>query len=131
MAAYAQPLIEASDGTVEAVNTAMHIAMLCWNLAILPHEEMDKMLGGMQQELQMGDQEFAHFRRDIIEPMIQRHHKMFPGLHRQAVERDEDAEPLAHMRLDRPARREAYPGTGRNAPCPCGSGKKYKRCCGQ
>jgi uncharacterized protein YecA (UPF0149 family) len=19
---------------------------------------------------------------------------------------------------------------GRNAPCPCGSGKKYKRCCG-
>lgn len=23
-----------------------------------------------------------------------------------------------------------YPGTPRNAPCPCGSGKKYKRCCG-
>ena len=21
--------------------------------------------------------------------------------------------------------------TGRNAPCPCGSGKKYKRCCGK
>jgi uncharacterized protein len=20
--------------------------------------------------------------------------------------------------------------TGRNAPCPCGSGKKYKKCCG-
>ncbi len=28
-----------------------------------------------------------------------------------------------------PARREA-PKIGRNAPCPCGSGKKYKRCCG-
>ena len=30
--------------------------------------------------------------------------------------------------------RDAQPGTGmapsRNAPCPCGSGKKYKRCCG-
>ena len=30
--------------------------------------------------------------------------------------------------------RDAVPGTGskpsRNAPCPCGSGKKYKRCCG-
>lgn len=24
-----------------------------------------------------------------------------------------------------------YAGTGRNAPCPCGSGKKYKRCCGR
>jgi uncharacterized protein len=22
------------------------------------------------------------------------------------------------------------PKTGRNEPCPCGSGKKYKRCCG-
>jgi len=25
---------------------------------------------------------------------------------------------------------EKYPGTSRSAPCPCGSGKKYKRCCG-
>lgn len=24
-----------------------------------------------------------------------------------------------------------YPGTGRNAPCPCGSGLKYKKCCGK
>lgn len=26
--------------------------------------------------------------------------------------------------------RHALPKVGRNAPCPCGSGKKYKRCCG-
>jgi SEC-C motif-containing protein len=25
---------------------------------------------------------------------------------------------------------QSSPGTARNAPCPCGSGKKYKRCCG-
>jgi preprotein translocase subunit SecA len=25
----------------------------------------------------------------------------------------------------------AYPGTGRNKPCPCGSGKKYKMCHGK
>ena len=25
----------------------------------------------------------------------------------------------------------ARPGVGRNDPCPCGSGKKYKKCCGQ
>ncbi len=29
-----------------------------------------------------------------------------------------------------PARRDA-PKVGRNDPCPCGSGKKYKRCCGK
>jgi SWIM/SEC-C metal-binding protein len=27
--------------------------------------------------------------------------------------------------------RVAETKVGRNAPCPCGSGKKYKRCCGQ
>jgi tetratricopeptide (TPR) repeat protein len=31
---------------------------------------------------------------------------------------------------DQPVRREA-PKVGRNDPCPCGSGKKYKKCCGQ
>ncbi|WP_197030781.1 SEC-C metal-binding domain-containing protein, partial [Halomonas sp. BC04] len=30
----------------------------------------------------------------------------------------------------RPVRREG-PKVGRNDPCPCGSGKKYKQCCGQ
>jgi uncharacterized protein YchJ len=25
---------------------------------------------------------------------------------------------------------EAKPEPGRNDPCPCGSGKKYKKCCG-
>jgi hypothetical protein len=29
------------------------------------------------------------------------------------------------------ARRPSSPKVGRNAPCPCGSGKKYKKCCGQ
>src|SRR4051794_17951231 len=38
------------------------------------------------------------------------------------------------MRASRPGdpdRREAMPGPGRNQPCPCGSGRKTKRCCGQ
>ena len=25
----------------------------------------------------------------------------------------------------------AQPAVGRNDPCPCGSGKKYKKCCGR
>ena len=32
--------------------------------------------------------------------------------------------------LETPVRREA-PKVGRNDPCPCGSGKKYKKCCGR
>jgi hypothetical protein len=29
------------------------------------------------------------------------------------------------------ARALKYAGVGRNAPCPCGSGKKFKKCCGK
>jgi SEC-C motif domain protein len=32
--------------------------------------------------------------------------------------------------LNQPFRRD-QPKIGRNDPCPCGSGKKYKKCCGQ
>jgi uncharacterized protein len=40
---------------------------------------------------------------------------------------------IAQMRASRvnPARQTTAPKTGRNDHCPCGSGKKYKRCCGQ
>jgi uncharacterized protein YecA (UPF0149 family) len=34
---------------------------------------------------------------------------------------DFDAFPMPYMRPD--------PKIGRNDPCPCGSGKKYKKCC--
>ena len=42
-------------------------------------------------------------------------------------EGDEDDEEYPPLRLA-PARRAGEP-VSRNAPCPCGSGKKYKRCC--
>ena len=34
---------------------------------------------------------------------------------------------VRYPRINRSAYRESI---GRNAPCPCGSGKKYKKCCG-
>ena len=42
-------------------------------------------------------------------------------------EEDEEDEEYPPLRLA-PDRREGKP-VSRNAPCPCGSGKKYKRCC--
>ena len=47
-------------------------------------------------------------------------------------EDEEDAPELMDEPLDEPVRpiiTEKAPG--RNDPCPCGSGKKYKRCCGR
>jgi uncharacterized protein YecA (UPF0149 family) len=33
------------------------------------------------------------------------------------------------MPLVRASDMKAFPQAGRNDPCPCGSGRKYKRCC--
>jgi uncharacterized protein YecA (UPF0149 family) len=35
------------------------------------------------------------------------------------------------MRPELYPRREYRQKVGRNDPCPCGSGKKYKKCCGR
>ncbi|HXG52631.1 MAG TPA: anaerobic sulfatase maturase [candidate division Zixibacteria bacterium] len=45
------------------------------------------------------------------------------------VEAGEPAEKLMEIVRARDARRPGA-GAGRNDPCPCGSGRKYKRCCG-
>jgi preprotein translocase subunit SecA len=37
---------------------------------------------------------------------------------------------VEHTRISSKAERDAYGNVERNAPCPCGSGKKYKRCHG-
>jgi len=68
---------------------------------------------------------------ETIEELTQSAHGLIPGL----VETLYDA----RLRLDQgplaaPAAGAAGPvmrgKTGRNEPCPCGSGKKYKKCCG-
>jgi preprotein translocase subunit SecA len=43
---------------------------------------------------------------------------------------DGEGEDQGEVALDLPVRR-SLPKVGRNEPCPCGSGKKYKNCCGR
>lgn len=50
---------------------------------------------------------------------IKRHYKMF----RETIEKE-----IEQSRAIQTSSKEEIP---RNAPCPCGSGKKYKRCCGK
>jgi len=55
-----------------------------------------------------------------------------PGLEKLAVEIKGERE-VERERLAAPTaapRRDKLPVVGRNDPCPCGSGKKYKKCCG-
>jgi hypothetical protein len=128
--AYAQPLLDQTDGSQEELNRAFQISQLCYNLALLPDDSRDTIFGEMQQQLGMDDEEFATFRESVIVPMIRRHEAMFPGLHRRsfADPAPSPPSPQAPTRKARPGDR--YPGTDRYAPCPCGSGEKYKFCCG-
>lgn len=120
MMAYAQPLVDQTDGSTDQMKHALEVAQLCWNLALLPEKEREESFAEVRQALEMDPAEFEDFLQSIVLPMMRRHHQMFPNLPRP----DSQDRP-------QPRREEKYPGTGRNAPCPCNSGMKYKRCCGR
>ena len=120
MVVYAQPLLDETDGSHEQMQNALSIAQMCWNLALLPEKEQKDSLAKMRPALEMNATEFADFCNSVVIPMIKRHREMFPNMSRLT---SGTTAPRTH--------KEKYPGTGRNDPCPCNSGKKYKRCCGR
>ncbi len=129
--AYAKPLLDQTDGTPDRVNTALMLAQLCWNLALMPEQERDETIASMRPTLKLGDGEFEAFQRSVVAPMIRRHHEMFPHLHRLGSTEQVGLVDASQTKAATAARADKYPGTGRNAPCPCKSGRKYKRCCGR
>jgi hypothetical protein len=129
--AFAQPLIDQTDGSQEQLNKALAIGQLCFNLALFPEDKRDTALGEMRTSLQMNDEEFDEFRNSIVTPMIQRHQQMFPQMHRRVSTSPWLSGPLAPAQPSMAASAETYPGTDRYAPCPCNSGQKYKFCCGK
>jgi len=127
---YAQPLIDATEGSPEQVQKALTLSQMCWNLALTPAAERNEFLASIQPVLRMDDGEFEEFRRTVAAPMIRRHQEMFPAMQRPEVMAPSERLPAhAQPMTRRPAKK--YAGTGRNERCPCGSGKKYKVCCGR
>ncbi|MFN2126182.1 MAG: SEC-C metal-binding domain-containing protein [Candidatus Promineifilaceae bacterium] len=130
MLRYAQPLIDATDGSPEDVQKALTLSQMCWNLALTPEAERAEFLASIQPVLRMDDREFEEFRCTVATPMIRRHQEMFPAMQRpEVMARSERRPAYAQPMTRRPAKK--YAGTGRNERCPCGSGKKYKVCCGR
>ncbi|MSR59789.1 MAG: hypothetical protein EXS05_19480 [Planctomycetaceae bacterium] len=127
--AYAQPLLDQTDGSNEQLNKAFMISQLCWNLSLLPKDERDASLGKMRMDLGMDDTEYDEFRHAVVIPMIRRHEEMFPQMHqnRATVPSQNEPPPRAHPK--KAATTEKYPGTEPYALCPCNSGRKYKFCC--
>jgi uncharacterized protein YecA (UPF0149 family) len=131
LVAYAQPLLDKTDGSIDHMNKAFSLAQLCWNLALLPEKEREESLAEMRPSFNMDEAEFVDFLQSVILPMIRRHHEMFPNMPRQGAASDPKATAARGAPTTATLRAQKYPGTGRNAPCPCNSGKKYKRCCGR
>ena len=128
--AYAQPLLDQTDGSVEQLNKAFAISQLCFNLALSPDDKRDTSLSEMRSSLKMDDEEFDEFRRSIVVPMIQRHEEMFSQMHRRGSTDPAPSAPSPRANTRKAAPGDGYPGTDRYAPCPCNSGEKYKFCCG-
>jgi hypothetical protein len=129
--AFAQPLLDQTDGSEEQLNRAFAISQLCYNLALLPDESRSAALTEMRRTLKMDDEEFEVFRRSVVFPMIQRHQEMFPLMHQRVSHDRSQSGPSLGAQPRKSARGERYPGTGPYAPCPCNSGEKYKFCCGK
>jgi len=132
--AFAQPLLDQTDGSHEQLDKAFSISQLCYNLALLPEEDREQSLRKMRLSLEMDDEEFNEFRSSIIDPMLRRHKEMFPRMQRRDSNNVSSSRPspngpslLSHPRMA--ASTEVYPGTDPYALCPCKSGRKYKFCC--
>jgi hypothetical protein len=81
IAAYAQPLLNDTDGSLEEMQRAMTFSQLCWNISVAPHDQRGKVLDDLRSGLGMAVAEFEEFRQSVIEPMIRRHEEMFPAMH--------------------------------------------------
>jgi hypothetical protein len=135
LVAYAQPLIDQTDGSQEQLDKALAITQLCYNLALLPEEGREEAISKMEAESELDAEVFDDFRRSILLPMIRRHEEMFPLMHmrRSGIFSQAELSSLADYLFEpgtaKTVRSEAYPGTDPYAPCPCNSGEKYKFCC--
>jgi hypothetical protein len=79
--AYAQPLLDETDGSLEEVNKALSLSQICWNLALMPEETCKEALREVRLSLKMEAGEFEAFCRKVVDPMIRRHEEMFPRMH--------------------------------------------------
>ncbi len=104
-------------------------------------EQVEKLMASPQGALLADFGQFCEEReigpeagQDEMNEAIQSLHEEWLDTPREALEGKKPGEVLAGGRLFpqkvETFRREA-PKIGRNDPCPCGSGKKYKRCCGK
>jgi hypothetical protein len=66
-------------------------------------------------------------KQGVLETLLHRYREMKKDTGKSHMKRIKETEGKTH---NPEPRRATEPKAGRNNPCPCGSGKKYKKCCG-
>ncbi len=80
---------------------------------------------------EMFDQMIAEIREETAKGVLLAEIRTGAELQRKQVAKEKEAQVGGdNTREKRPVRKAAADKVGRNDPCPCGSGKKYKKCCG-
>ncbi|QDV41055.1 preprotein translocase subunit SecA [Stieleria neptunia] len=125
MAAYAQPLIDETDGSPEQMQMALNVAMACWNIGKLPEDKRQSAINSFADSMGLDEAECEAFQDDVLMPMISRHDEMFGQVFQSNAPGRSDWESGLEAK---PPKAQA-PKPGRYDPCPCNSGKKYKFCC--
>jgi SWIM/SEC-C metal-binding protein len=70
-----------------------------------------------------------HKGEEIVALCEKHHWKVIVGIEEDQPEDLSDVDFLLRALDGHPSAHREAPRTGRNDPCPCGSGKKFKKCC--
>ncbi len=94
------------------------------------YDMFEDLIGGLKEEVSK-----LMFRVEIAkEPFVERilvGEPQVPQLILKRINQRRGNNNLSQVQMKTPTHKRSEPKVGRNDPCPCGSGKKYKYCCGR
>jgi preprotein translocase subunit SecA len=101
---------------------------LKYGIGLRAYGQKDPVVEYKREGFDMFDEMIRNIQQDTVK-MLLHIKKENIVVQRQQVARETSAIHGEAQRTRQPKKREATK-VGRNDPCPCGSGKKYKKCCG-
>ncbi len=100
---------------------------LKYGIGLRAYGQQDPVIAYKREGFEMFDEMIRNIQQDTVK-MLLRIRKENVVVHREQVAKPIEAS-HGDETVKKPKKREADK-VGRNDPCPCGSGKKYKKCCG-
>jgi len=101
---------------------------LKYGISLRAYGQKDPVIEYKREGFEMFEEMIRNIQQDTVKILF-RIKKENVVVQRQQVARETSAVHGESQRVRQPAKRETSK-VGRNDPCPCGSGKKYKKCCG-